>query len=428
MPGRQQAAEAAVVQRLHHQPDAVGALSATAAQQGGAAATSDYTIAGLNLSMTSPAVSDIYTQVTDALGTVGGLVDTLNTDLADLSLTLPAGVSASSTLAVTTPDLTGLIPATVSANGVTVNLQTGEVTVDLATLLGGINGLDPNTPLLTSATIDKITTNVIDLITDELNNVVSQVVDIIDNLTFSGAVTLTLPAGSGSLAVDVTGPLSAPVVNVDTSGVVGVVDTVLGLLGLSVSGVGTLVTDAVDDLIANVTNGVADLGTTIADITGGLSDTLSPVFTLLSTILTLTANVQPTSAPVNAAGGDLGAGSFTVRALAIGLVPETELASTVNLASATVRGTAAAVDTDADATDADATDTDADAPTDTEADADGTDATAADTAADTAGSTDGTLASTGVDAAWIGGLGGLALLMLAAGAGVLVARRKASQH
>jgi hypothetical protein len=382
-----------------------GALAAVAAQAGDGTPTTDYLIDGLGLTLRSNAVSGIYTRVATALGTIDDLVDSLNTDLVSLDVDLPGVAGVSSDLEVSAlPSLTGLLPSSVSGDGVTVDLQAGTIAVDLARFQGGsLNDLDPNTDILSSAVLTGIVSAAVSLITGELTQLVADVTAAVDALTISGSVTLGLALDLGTLSVGISGPITAPVTTIDTSGVVGVVDTVLQTLGLPpLATITSTVLGGVTALIGDLTDGLTTLGTTIDGIDADLSGALAPVLDALPGVLTLTANVQPTRPPVNGMG-DLGAGSFTVRALSIGLLPNTALASVIDLASASVRGTAAA--------DPDPGGPVVDPPGGTQP----------------SGDPDGDLAVTGSDdPTW---LGGLALLLLLAGAGVTVlAHRRISPH
>ncbi|MCD1573384.1 hypothetical protein, partial [Agromyces mediolanus] len=74
-------------------------------------------------------------------------------------------------------------------------------------------------------------------------------------------------------------------------------------------------------------------------VVGSLLTVLRPALDgLLANIAVIRINEQPTEAPLNESGGDLGPGSFTVRALSVTLLPNvanTDLAK-VTLASSTV--------------------------------------------------------------------------------------------
>src|SRR5690606_18875110 len=106
-------------------------------------------------------------------------------------------------------------------------------------------------------------------------------------------------------------------------------DIVLGLTG----GLLNLLLEDLADEVEGTLVGVVD----------AVLKPLEPVLDgVLSQIVRITINEQPTAAPINATGGDLGPGSFTVRALAVDLLPVLGPAAVeLDLASASVRTTQA---------------------------------------------------------------------------------------
>lgn len=416
----------------------IGAL-ASRAEEVQTVVDSEYLIAGLDLEAHSDAVEGIYDTLDGLLAAldVSDLTAALNEIIAaDLGLTLGplASIGLTSNVGVVLPTLGDLLPSGPIANStgsVSIDLENGTVNVDFEQLLADegldINNLAPNTELIDGAVLTALTT----ALTSAVTEIVQSALDgVVDNIELNGSLTLDISVAAlpiASLALDVSGPLSAPQVDIDTSGLLpGVLATVLTALGLP--GVDDLAT-IVENLLAGVFSGsvVDTLETTVQDLIGVLDidNLLGGLANALSTVLQLTANVQPTSAPISAPTGDLPGGSFTVRALQITLLPGVlagipSLAQ-VQLASSTVRGTIAAVDADdqagsdgVDGPDTDGPDTEAD--TDVDADVDSTDAD----------SGDGSLASTGstFDGIWLAGLGVLALL---AGAAMYLTRRRSME-
>ncbi|MBF4605921.1 choice-of-anchor G family protein [Curtobacterium sp. VKM Ac-1393] len=266
----------------------VGAVSATAAQAAGpdGAQTGDYGIAGLDLSLTSPALGSTVSGLRTTLGTlqptVDGVQDTLNA-LGPLGpLVQVQGL----------PDLVTVLDSATgdvtSADGsITANLQTGAITIDVAAVLTNagldINNLPANTELLPYIT-DALTTQLLPAVTTALQGAVTQITQSLRGLTVTVAG-LPLPVGQ---LLDVVNPVIAQVV-------------------------------------APINQVVAGLGETV----------VTPLAEALTTVVSLQANVQETSAD----------GVFTQRALRLVLVPtaNTQRAlvpasgtAVVNLASAAV--------------------------------------------------------------------------------------------
>ncbi|WP_263092126.1 choice-of-anchor G family protein [Curtobacterium sp. RIT-PI-V] len=253
----------------------VGAVSATAAQAAGpdGAQTGDYGIAGLDLSLTSPALGTTVSGLRTTLGTlqptVDGVEDTLN------ALGPLVQVQGLPDLVTVLDSATGDVT---SADGsITANLQTGAITVDVAAVLTNagldINNLPANTELLPYIT-EALTTQLLPAVTTALQGVVTQLTQSLRGLTVTVAG-IPLPVGQ---LLDVVNPVIAQVV-------------------------------------APINQVVAGLGDTV----------ITPLADALTTVVSLQANVQETSAD----------GVFTQRALRVALVPAAGTA-VVNLASAAV--------------------------------------------------------------------------------------------
>ncbi|MEJ8282370.1 choice-of-anchor G family protein, partial [Curtobacterium citreum] len=253
----------------------VGAVSATAAQAAGpdGAQTGDYGIAGLDLSLTSPALGATVTDLRTTLGTLQPTVDNLENLLAVLGPLVE--VDGIPNLVTVLDSATGEVT---SADGsITANLQTGAITVDVAAVLTNagldINNLPANTELLPYIT-DALTTQLLPAVTTALQGVVTQ-----------------LTASLQGLSVTVLG------VPVPVGQVLPIVNPVLA------------------QVVAPINQVVAGLGATV----------VTPLAEALTTVVSLQANVQETSAD----------GVFTQRALRVALLPAAGTA-VVNLASAAV--------------------------------------------------------------------------------------------
>lgn len=366
----------------------VGALASRAEHLPGTAATSEYRVTDLGLELHSPAVATMAQSLRDTLtnattgltegvtalagpgGAVSGVVDAVS-DLSVLGLVTVSLGDAE--VAVTPPDLAALVDGVLGGPGavvvsddgaVTVDLVDGSISVDLANLVnpGGpnLNGLPANTQALTAETIAAITAGA----TNALGKVVGNVTAGLEAALRSTSLALELGVVATALGIEL---IDAPVVisgtlaqfaagtpTVDTSGLTllpGVPlclgATVAGTcLGLNVNTVlQPVLSSVVDTLVPQVLSsmpaplaGVVTAST--AEITGrldgvvaGLLGALAPALDgLLANVATITINEQP-------AVGDLGPGSFTVRALSVGLLPNTPGSTLVSLdlASSTVR-------------------------------------------------------------------------------------------
>lgn len=96
--------------------------------------------------------SGVLSQITNLIGTLS-----LGAVRADVVVDVPVDEIVANIVEDELADTSGLV---------SINLQTGEISVDLEMLHGGnLNGQDPNTPLLTSAQITQITGTVTSLLT-----------------------------------------------------------------------------------------------------------------------------------------------------------------------------------------------------------------------------------------------------------------------
>ena len=271
----------------------------------------------------------------------GGTIalDGVDTGLAQATQTLLADPLA---------DANGIVEiwlADTTDNGVPISGGTIRVDLEKAIAGGSLNGLAPNTLLLDATTLTRITDAVNEALGTLSSKVVTAVTDVVNNLDakivipaklYTGLncaisiacvdATIHVDAKLGQLTGAVTG---TPTVQVDAV-VNGVLGSLLSLLGLNdLSALSTFVLQPVVDTLTTALSPV--IGTLLSGITSALPGTLSgittpvlsglsPVLAVLNTIVQITLNEQPTAAPTNASGGDLGLGSFTVRALKINVL------------------------------------------------------------------------------------------------------------
>ncbi len=174
------------IANLELQIDAISAQ----AKASGDVASGGYTLADAKLNLTTPAISQLTEKVNTALdavqnglnnlgGSNGALVLDLNKALKGLDPTLnllggSAHVSASVDLGDLHQLVADLLQAQYGASGITFNLETGVVTLDLAKLLGvDINNLPPGTELLS----DPVIGAALDNVTQKVATIADQVID-----------------------------------------------------------------------------------------------------------------------------------------------------------------------------------------------------------------------------------------------------------
>lgn len=299
----------------------IGAVSASA-ERNGDQVTSEYALANADLVLDSPlvaSVTDLLISEDSAAPGVGMQVDRLvtglagNTGLLNELLTdlepvfalirgASLGIVDINTPVVTldsniqeTLDLLLAEPLISSSGAVTVNLATGEVTINLEAL-GGTSTVDPNTDLLTEAAVAQIST--------ELNAVLTDLVERVRTAVLNGlletavTVDISVETGLGALATEVAA------INID-----GTLNQILDgedvanirLIGLTLPGVnqtlqnllGT-VGDTLKGALNEAANGVIDtlLQDVLADVAAPLTGNLSTILRNRE-ILSLTLNAQP---------------------------------------------------------------------------------------------------------------------------------------
>ena len=178
------------------------AISAVAAQavSDGTNASGHYSLAGADLTLTSPAISKLTEKVNTALDSVtnrlskldgpdGMLVADLNKALVKLNPALNVlGGNAHLSATINTGDLKSLVQNLLTAqygsDGITFNLETGVVTLNLEKLLGkNLNTLAPGTELLDSSVIDPVLQSVTTKVSGIADQVVDKVKDALNNAT-----------------------------------------------------------------------------------------------------------------------------------------------------------------------------------------------------------------------------------------------------
>jgi len=341
----------------------LGAVASTAEETAGTV-TSDYVLTDAKLNLSSPLVGglttgvdgivdDLGTTLDELVGSEGSVLGSLNNFGLDVNLALARVEIGTGTIGVNGLD-TALEGVTeniineplVDPNGiVSIDLTSGTIAVDLAkaTAGGSLNGLDPNTQLLDSTTINNITqavTDAVGTLTGKVQAALESVLDSVSlHIVLGAEISLlagVIPAVDGTVTVDVSlGYLNG------TSDVAPVVDTDLSIVGVPVgtvlSGITTPLLEGVFEILQPLISTGLDplfsgLSGTVTGITAPVISGLQPVFELLDDVVAVKINAQPTE---EGGVGKLGAESFTVSAVSLTL-GQGALAQ-VDLASSTVR-------------------------------------------------------------------------------------------
>jgi hypothetical protein len=307
-------------------------------------ASGKYTLAGLNLTLTSPAIAGLTGRVTDALGPLDGQLAALdgpNGQLAGavnnvvtginpiLNLTgSNAAVSANVSVDLATavqPLLTGVY----GDGSVSFNLQTGAVTVDLAKLLGGnINSEPVGTQVLSAKVVNEILTGITGTVNTLVDQIVAKVKDALDNANVNVDATVNLLTAQAPLLGQtcVAGGMGAGTSG--TGGTTGTGGLLGGLLG-GTSGTGTdtlggtvsglLCTNTSKILPSLPTSLAAHIHGTVDQLVSGTAPAANATLTLLGTPVN-----------VNLSGAQTGIGSLLTNNLLGGTAGESGLASALN--------------------------------------------------------------------------------------------------
>ncbi|NUL48331.1 choice-of-anchor G family protein [Cellulosimicrobium funkei] len=343
----------------------LGAVASTATQTAPGAATTDYVVTDGNLVIDSPLVgalsADLQTTVTGAGGiaddlvgsegligsTVEGLATEINIPLV-ASLDLTGGTAGVNGLdaALAEASATLLAEPLQDAEGlVSVNLADGTIQVDVAQLAGGteggLNGLAPNTQVLTADTIGLIT----DALAEALGSVDEQVNETVTEVLNATEVDIALPVELTLLGGVVDAADGQVLVNGTLGQLAGTTEGQpditldLDLLGLPLGTVLDPVVDFLDDALLAplaaglgpiLTAGAGEVSGAVTGLVDPVLETVDPVLTeVLDEIVDVTINEQPEP-------GLLGAESTTVNAVSLELLPGAQ-AVDLNLASSTVR-------------------------------------------------------------------------------------------
>jgi len=235
-------------------------VEAVAAQANGSteAVSGKYSLAGLKLKFTSPAlanvsgkvgaaVDDVTTDLNGLTGPNGSLTNSVNGLLVSLNPVLNAlGSSATANATITTDlkaPLTPLLTGTYKTEGVTLDLATGGVVVDLEKLAGGsLNSKAPNTEVLSDAVVNEI----LNALTDQIASIADQVKNKVEVTLKNAKVDVDVSVKALSSTPGTPGTPGTPA----TPGLPAVVCSVLQLLQLCQPSAGTPGTPAIPGIPA----------------------------------------------------------------------------------------------------------------------------------------------------------------------------------
>ena len=364
----------------------LGAIASTA-NSNGTEYTPEYVVADGTLTVSSPAVvgiSDALDTVVDGTGgtleeVIGdeGLLNQLagiglNVDLGSVGRIAIGGDDAKVSVEVRDA-LNSVVENAIKekledkSGIVSIDLASGKIAIDLAKVVEGgngedLNGLDPNTQVLTSDTISKITTAVSDALGELTGTLTDTLTDALNNvhlkIELPAEIRALVPLAKGEIVIDATLGQLAGTDDTDPK-----ITTTLDLIGIIPLGdLLNLITEPVLDAVLGITKPLISdiLEATAEEVSGAVTgivdpilDSLDPVFGALNQVVDLTINEQspvPTPPASGASAqsalensyvdGDNGDG-FTVNAVSLELLPAAN-AIDINLASSSVRATAEA--------------------------------------------------------------------------------------
>lgn len=380
------------------------ALAARAERDGGSA-EGDYRIAGATLHFSSPALARLSEKVNRSLDVVVDEIDSLSGDdgellalvsalVADLDPALNLlGTGADVSVRIDTSELRSAVSAILTAaygdGGVSFNLETGVVSIDLEHYVGSLNNLPPNTELLTDTVIARILHTITDTVEGLADDVVAKVEDVIRDLEVAVHADLAVDVAQAPIVTEVCRTvervIQVPVLGGLLGAVTGTVDQIVQevvchdetsvldplktrlVLDISatvdelVRGAGVdaaisaqvlsvpirvdvnLFVGAIGDLLGDrllgggaISELVAALDLHLVDpAVDALLDDSSSVQDLLTGVVSIVVNVQETSMAGAAGAAPADDPYFTQSAMRVGVVDAGELA-TLSLASATV--------------------------------------------------------------------------------------------
>jgi hypothetical protein len=268
-------------------------------------AAGDYRIDGATLTFTSPAISGLKSKVDAALAPIdtqlaglGGANGPLGTAVNGILDPLLAAVGSSATVSASvTSDVHSAVDALLTSaygnNAVKFDLETGQVTVDLAALQGGsLNNLPVNTELLSDGVMNQVLKGITDTVSTLADQIVAKVTTSLNNAqvnVHAGLDVLTAqPPVVNQVCHDVQVPIIGDLLNSATGGLNGLLGNltggaatvpVQGIIGYTTQTVCDLVNTVLPDLhsTANV-----DVQGTVDQILKGVAATATGSISLLN--------------------------------------------------------------------------------------------------------------------------------------------------
>ena len=303
-------------------------------------ASGDYRISGMTLRFSSPAISELTERVDSALEVVtdqldqlagqgGPLVSAASGVVDDLDPVLSLlGSRADVTASIDTSRLRDAVHAVLESRyadtGISFDLETGQVVVDLAKYAGGLNDLPPGTELLSDRVVDGILDAVLDTVDGLADEVVATVEDVLHDLEVRLSADVSVDVAQAPVVEEVCRTveriIQVPVEGGGSGGSGG------GLLGGLLGGLGGTVEDLLDgttqfvdqvvrELVCeNVSRPVAPLATsidldvaaTVDELINGAGADVSATARVLGVPVTLNADLL-----VDRLGGVLSSGLFS---------------------------------------------------------------------------------------------------------------------
>lgn len=302
----------------------------------------DYLIAGLDLDVSSPLVSNLTELIQDLIDSLnafilapGPLISAqLDAQLALLGLT-DVTISGAVTANLTLTALTDLLDDTIADDSgiVSINLASGSVEVDIAALFNGANGLNglaPNTELLINPTvINNLKTALLDAIDNLIDDVDAATTTVLGTLSVAGSLTVDVDVIGLDLATITVPAAGNATVNILDNALcllpaVGLVCTILNDLPLATLNVTTLATNVVGGLFDVLTDALALVNvitTPLIELVGEVVGDLFGVNGLASVIINAQNQPQPPVAnpipPGWATPADIASGRYDIAAIEV---------------------------------------------------------------------------------------------------------------
>jgi len=343
--------------------DACTAATGWPAMSASPAVSRNYGIAGVNLNAGVPALGPVATQGAVLVSGVTGQLTTLASATGALTTGTTDGVAAlvnpllgglelgsiGSTTTLTTPDLSGvtalLTQSMSDPDGVlTVDLSAGTVRVNIASLVGGPNGLNSLEPnhevILDATTLNTLTGKLTALLDSWKNRVVTALTTALNSVSITVATSISLvalmipvaaidvnlgPIRVGQLLDDSVAPpaptVGTKVLGADLGGVVAAVLT--PITAVLLSGANGVVKNVLRSTLFGPGALVPALASNLQGLTAPVVTAVGGILTSFDSLVSIRVNVQPDQAwPGGTKPSDVAAlvGEYKVSALRVGLV------------------------------------------------------------------------------------------------------------